>query len=401
MQNRGIMRAPFHIFIVHVALLSGVMFGTLAPAHAQAAKQDAKLDALNDEIRDRKARERKLKQQAFALGQQKVRLQKRVISLAQDLQNIDAERDRLEQRLGELAVSENQLDANLQLDRVELSKMLAGLQAMHVESPPAFAVHPDDALSAVQGALVLASVVPSMQSRADKLRDQLTELSILRRRMDEQSNALIIAEKDAAAARQDLKQALAEKSQAEQQARREAENEASAIARLVKAADSLKDLSQKLQSRARQKSAQRPNLAADGRFGSARGLVPMPVSGRIITRFGDPSSIGSAQKGIAIEARPGAQITAPYDARVLYSGPFRQYGSIVILAVAGRYQMILAGMENTTAYVGQELLAGEPIGALPEEKSPHGGVSSGRGQLYMELRRDGQPIDPAPWFKTS
>ncbi len=396
MRTRENMRALFHSFIVHFALLSSVILGGLAPAHAQ----DAKLDALNDEIRDRKAREQQLKQKALGLMQQKVSLQKRVIALAQDLQNIDAERDRLEQRLGELAVSESQLDANLQQDRVELSKMLAGLQAMHVESPPAFAVHPDDALSAVQGALVLASVVPSMQSRADKLRDQLTELSIIRRRMDDQSDALIIAEKDGAAARQDLNQALAAKSKAEQQARLDADKEASAIARLVKAADSLKDLSQKLQSRARQQGRQQ-QAASDGRFGSARGLVPMPVSGRIISRFGSPSNIGSAQKGIAIEARPGAQITAPYDARVLYSGPFRQYGSIVILAVEGRYQMILAGMENTTAYVGQELLAGEPIGALPEEKSQLGGVSSGRGQLYMELRRDGQPIDPAPWFKTS
>ena len=63
--------------------------------------------------------------------------------------------------------------------------------------------------------------------------------------------------------------------------------------------------------------------------------------------------------------------------------------------------MILAGMDNTTAYVGQELLAGEPIGVLPEEKTSLGGVSSGRGQLYMELRLDGQPIDPTPWLKTS
>jgi len=58
-------------------------------------------------------------------------------------------------------------------------------------------------------------------------------------------------------------------------------------------------------------------------------------------------------------------------------------------------------MDNTTAYVGQELLAGEPIGVLPEEKTSLGGVSSGRGQLYMELRLDGQPIDPTPWLKTS
>src|SRR6056300_976863 len=140
----------------------------MPPATAQNAEQVEKLEALNDEIRQRQQRAQTLKQQAEALEQQKRSLQKRVINLARDLQNIDAERDRLKTRLIELAVSESSLDANLQQDRAQLSEMLAGLQTMHIESPPAFAVHPDDALTAVQGAIVLASVVPSMQSRANK-----------------------------------------------------------------------------------------------------------------------------------------------------------------------------------------------------------------------------------------
>ena len=375
----------------------------MPPATAQNAEQVEKLEALTDEIRQRQQRAQTLKQQAEALEQQKRSLQKLVINLARDLQNIDAERDRLETRLIELAVSESSLDANLQQDRAQLSEMLAGLQTMHIESPPAFAVHPDDALTAVQGAIVLASVVPSMQSRANKLRDQLTELSLIRQRMDAQSQALIVAENDAATARQELSKALAAKSEAEKVARREAEKEARAIAVLVRQSRNLKDLANKLQTRTQQRrdlpSAIPPT---NSQFGKARGLVPMPVSGRIIAGYGTQTVTGGAQqKGIFIDGRPGAQITAPYDARVLYSGPFRQYGSIVILAVENRYQMILAGMDNTTAYVGQELLAGEPIGVLPEEKTSLGGVSSGRGQLYMELRLDGQPIDPTPWLKTS
>lgn len=385
-------------------ILIAVFFvAAMPPATAQDADQREKLEALNDEIRQRQQRAQTLKQEAEALKQQKRTLQKRVIDLARDIQNIDAERDRLETRLIELGVSESSLDANLQQDRAQLSEMLAGLQTMHVESPPAFAVHPDDALTAVQGTIVLASIVPSMQSRANKLRDQLTELSLIRKRMDAQSQALIIAENDAATARKELSTALAAKSEAEKIARRDAEKEARAVAVLVSQARNLKDLANKLQTRAQKRRA-RPSAIppTDSQFGKARGLVPMPVSGRIIAGYGSQTVTGGAlQKGIFIDGRPGAQITAPYDARVLYSGPFRQYGSIVILAVENRYQMILAGMDNTTAYVGQELLAGEPIGVLPEEKTSLGGVSSGRGQLYMELRLDGQPIDPTPWLKTS
>jgi septal ring factor EnvC (AmiA/AmiB activator) len=370
---------------------------------AQGEAQGDKLEALNDEIRLRKLRAQELTAQAEGLKQQRVRLKTRIIALASDLQNIDGERDRLETRLTELALTENQLDANLQRDRVGLSHMLAGLQAMQVDSPPAFAVHPDDALAAVQGSLVLAGVVPTMRERADKLHDQLSELSAIRRRMDEQSQALIAAEETAAAKRLSLNDALAEMAEAEAQARSEAAKEAQAIARLVREARNLKDLTAKLEKRARaRRQAQKGSsfTPPDSRFSAARGLVPLPVVGDIKNPFGSPSPSGQARQGLTIAARPGAQITAPYDGRVLYSGPFRKYGNIVILGVEDRYQMVLAGMSETTTYVGQELLAGEPIGALEEEKSPHGGVSSQRGQLYMELRFDGKPIDPAPWFKT-
>ena len=113
-------------------------------------------------------------------------------------------------------MTENQLDADLQEDRAALSRLLAGLQAMQKQPAPAFAVHAEDALKAVQGALTVAAVVPHMESRADGLRDRLTELSAIRRRMDLQSEALLVAEQDAAvAARGDLDKALAEKKAAE------------------------------------------------------------------------------------------------------------------------------------------------------------------------------------------
>ena len=172
------------------------------PPLAQDASQE-KLERLSDEIKTRKAKQAALQAEAERLKTQAAALRKRVIGLAKDLQNIDAERDQLEERLSELAVTENQLDADLQEDRAALSRLLAGLQAMQNQPAPAFAVHAEDALKAVQGALSVAAVVPHMQSRADGLRDRLTELSAIRRRMDLQSEALLVAEQDAAAARGD------------------------------------------------------------------------------------------------------------------------------------------------------------------------------------------------------
>ena len=208
-----------------------------------------KLDALNAEIENRKNRQATLKAAAARLREQQKALQRRTIALARDLQNIDAERDRLEDRLAELAVTENQFDEALQNDRAALARLLAGLQAMQKQPAPAFAVHAEDALSAVQGAVVMAAVVPGMQERADELRDRLTELAALRARMDRQSEALITAEQDAATARADLDKALRDKAAAEKKTRLAAAREAEAIARLVAEASDLRDLSRRLETR--------------------------------------------------------------------------------------------------------------------------------------------------------
>ena len=392
--HKSALRAAAAIFC-----LSGVLLGA-TPAPAQEDTRQ-KLDALSDEIENRKARQAQLQAAADRLKAQQIALRKRVITLAGDLQNIDAERDRLEERLAELAVTENQLDADLQQDRAALSRLLAGLQAMQQQPAPAFAVHAEDALKAVQGALAVAAVVPNMQMRADGLRDRLTELSAIRRRMDKQSDALVQAENDAATARRDLDRALADKKNAEQRNRKAAAREAEAIKRLVREARDLRDLAQKLRQRQTDRGRESAPVGS-GSFARARGLVPLPVRGQIAGRFGRRNENGVTQQGVMIAARAGAQVTAPYDGQVLYSGPFRQYGEIVILGLDGGFQMILAGLAQADGFVGQDLLAGEPLGVLADTAPYEGELgagSSGRSQLYMELRYNGSPIDPTPWLK--
>ena len=124
--------------------------------------------------------------------------------------------------------------------------------------------------------------------------------------------------------------------------------------------------------------------------------------GQITSRFKDNAS-PPVQLGLTIAARQGASITAPYDARILYVGAFRQYGHIVILSIDRHYQMILAGLGTIFGYVGQDILAGEPLGTMPALSVPAPLPKQEklrRQPLYMELRYKGEPIDPAPFIKT-
>ncbi len=129
-------------------------------------------------------------------------------------------------------------------------------------------------------------------------------------------------------------------------------------------------------------------------FPESRASLRMPARGRVVLRYGQSRSDEAASKGISIRARGGAQVVAPYDGKVVYAGPFRRYGQILIIEHGGRYHTLLAGLDRLDVVMGQWLLAGEPVGVLDSPQS-------GQVELYVELRRAGQPINPLPWLATT
>ena len=118
----------------------------------------------------------------------------------------------------------------------------------------------------------------------------------------------------------------------------------------------------------------------------------MPVRGRISQHFAEAAVGGEPSRGIVIESLPGAQVVAPFDGHVVFEGPFRGYGSILIIEHPGGYHTLLSGLGRSDAVVGQWLIAGEPVGVMS---------AGGNPKLYVELRRASQPIDPLPWLQVS
>ena len=121
----------------------------------------------------------------------------------------------------------------------------------------------------------------------------------------------------------------------------------------------------------------------------ARGGMTNPVSGRIMRNYGQTDDAGSASKGLVFGAEARSRVVAPYDGQVVYAGPFRGYGRILIIEHGGGYHTLLSGLGRIDCAVGQWVLAGEPVAVMGEQ--------SGAG-LYVELRRDGQPVNPLPWL---
>jgi septal ring factor EnvC (AmiA/AmiB activator) len=113
-------------------------------------------------------------------------------------------------------------------------------------------------------------------------------------------------------------------------------------------------------------------------FASAKGRLSRPASGQIITAYGNELSKGVSSKGIVIKTRPNAQIIAPYDGSVIFSGPFKGYGNLIIIDHGKGYVSLLAGMGESDIQTGQMLLAGEPVGIMPDSEA---------AKFYMENLR--------------
>jgi septal ring factor EnvC (AmiA/AmiB activator) len=155
----------------------------------------------------------------------------------------------------------------------------------------------------------------------------------------------------------------------------------------------------------------RPDLAAlkdPGRlapamaFASAKGHLPLPVNGVRVKEFGASDGIGGTEKGLSLAARPGAQITSPCDGWVVYAGPYRNYGQLLILNAGGGYHVLVAGMERITVDLGQFVVMGEPIAVMGGRvQAATLGGGSGQPVLYVEFRKDGSPVDPSPWWAAS
>lgn len=400
---------------------------TAAPDPDAIKQRAQELEAARAQQKKAAELEQKLKADIAAIGQDRAKLNQQLIDIAGKVRGIETEMAGTEARLRPLDARELQIRASLETRRGEIAEVLAALQRAGRRAPPALFVRPEDALQSLRTAMLLGSVVPEMRARAAKLASDLGELVSLRKN--------IAAERDRLAGDRDklndertrLAALVQERQKNQADAEKDMEAERQRAVALSKQTETLQDLIAKMEQdvKAAAKAAAaaelkgtpvalngKPNLGAlkdPGRlspaiaFASAKGLLPMPVNGIRIRNFGGSDGIGGQEKGISVATRPGAQVTTPCDGWVVYSGPFRSYGQLLILNAGGGYHVLIAGMERISVNIGQFVLTGEPIATMGTTSQVASILAAASSQpvLYIEFRKDGAPIDSGPWWAAS
>ena len=363
-----------------------------------------------DDLARIEARTRAREQDLETFRTQAAEARRDLAQLRRDLVKLAAEQTRSEQiandsrrRLEDLNFRETGLTAKLGRNQNQLARLLGALQLYRRDPPPALLVHPNDAKDAVRAAILIRAVTPELEKRAKAFAAEAHEIALLRRETAAASEALFTAESDIADRRARIETLIQNKAELERTVNADAELADQDLKRLAARARSLREL---LQGLPRQSATPERDGAANAGpspdtkdlFGRTKGFVS-PAAGTVIHRFGDnasrigPSGSGRSE-GWTWRTDKGASVRAPAQGTVEYAGPLKGWGVVLILRLGSGYHLVLAGLETTSAEAGRVLAAGEPVGRMNDQ----GGSDP---ELYMEIRRDGQPVDPARWLKSS
>jgi septal ring factor EnvC (AmiA/AmiB activator) len=396
-----------------------------APASADIIKQrEQELEAARTQQKNAAEQQAKLKADIAAIGQDRSKLNQQLIDIASQVRGVEDSIGDREARLATLGAREQQIRASLNSRRSEVVEVLAALQRAGRRTPPALLVRPEDALQSLRTAMLLGAVVPELRARAEKLAGDLSDLVAVRKSITGERDRLA-ANRDQLKDNQTRLAALIDERQRQQAgAEKDMEAEGARAVALARQADNLQGLITKMELDVKSaakaaasatlqgtpaSSGGKPDVAALKNpnrtspaiaFASARGLFKLPVNGKKIGDFGSSDGAGGVEKGISLATRPGAQVTTPCDGWVVYAGPFRSYGQLLILNAGGGYHVLIAGMERISVNIGQFVLTGEPVATMgtTSQVASIFATSASQPVLYVEFRKDGTPIDPGPWW---
>ena len=404
---------------------------TPAPQTAgeEAAPTEADLEAVQSSITLSQARIDELKAEIAAMEGDRTRQNAALIAAAQRVKLAEIEVADVEERLGALIVSELEVRGRLDGSNAEIANVLAALERISLNPPPALIVDPDDALGSARSAILIAAIVPQLRAKADSVTADLKTLTdikaaALAEEATLKANYAVLEEEQLriatliAARKQGIGMRTAEL----------ATEEAEAVA-LAARATTLKELIGTLSAQVNSVStaAAAANAATDPDapvltvaeiqgalansartepaipFGLAKGYLTMPTNGVNVVDFGAGDGFGGISQGISVVTRAEAQVVAPADGWVLYKGPYLNYGQIIILNTGQNYTALLAGLDTITVDIGQFVQMGMPLGTMGSRtigRTVTTNAGAAQPTLYIELRQNNEPVDPTGWWAT-
>ncbi len=383
--------------MIAVALMAAVQVSIPAAVDAQSGTTaESSLKDVERQLDEERKSAATARTRAEIMSREINKLQQDMVSTARAVQQHEEQMSAVRTRLTALERLRDAKNDDLRDGRAQFGRVLSAMQRIAQFPPEALIAQPQEPADTVRTAILLRAAVTEIDKQASTLRDELNFITrakteiVEREKMLAETSALLDRERRRLGALMSRKKVL----------KRRADNEAVAaekrVAALAAKAKSLQELMRGLAEEKERAEKAKPVQAAAATvrraippISEARGRLVLPAVGRVNGRYGEKTESGLSRKGITMKTPKGAQIVATYDGDVVYAGQFRGYGLLLIIEHGEGYHTLLAGMSRIDAEQGQRVLAGEPVGVMEEDAAP---------VLYVEFRRDGQPINPLPWL---
>jgi septal ring factor EnvC (AmiA/AmiB activator) len=375
------------------------------PSSAQAvqkSEREKELKLLRRDLKTSREHEAKLKAEIDKIKNDRDELNKALVESAANSRALEAKMTAAEAKLEPLDLHEAEIRKSLDDRRDVLANVLATMQQIGSSPAPALILQSDDALKSVRAAILLGAIVPELRGQADRLMADLAELAKVRRDIAAERESLSQSQAALEEERSRISALIEERQRQFAASQKAFEAERARASALAKQADTVQDLVTRLEkeiAEAAEREAKAKN-ASSIPFAETKGKLPMPVAGKLVRSFGAANDAGGTEKGLSIATRPNAEVNSPCAGRVVFAGPFRNYGQLLIINAGGGYHILLAGMESITVDLGQVVVAGEPVAVMGNGAAISAMSALGFSEpiLYVEFRKDGNSIDPAPWW---
>lgn len=383
---------------------------------AEVSRKD--LEQVEQQVQQQTAEQKRLEKEAEKASRELLKVNQEMIKAARMIQNNEESLSVMEDRLKNLEKDYEETKEKMISQNQNLVKILSSLQSLALKPTEALFVQPLAPVDIVRSAMLLRETVPYLETQAEMIKQELDILNNKREIIQRQVKKIVEQQNQLEREQAQMKVLAETKSKYQAQISKQSAETKKNIAKLASQAQDLRDLLGKLE---KERAEKRRKLAEEAKqkilatskseqqettglikldpeiikeiganFVKAKGSLPRPVRGTVVTRYGEETVKGVSSKGITIQTRDMAQVIAPFDGSVLFAGPFRGYGNLIIIEHGKGYTSLLAGLDSIDCEEGQMLLAGEPIGVMP---------SGEKARLYVELRKDNRPLNPESWFK--
>jgi septal ring factor EnvC (AmiA/AmiB activator) len=401
------MRVDLRLSIRRIATCAAIASVCIAPVQGQGDVSRAELEALETEREDMLKQLAALEQAGSAVAGDLETLERDLISAAMESQRREEQATSAELKLVSLRSRLSTARTDLVDGEAALEDLMASLAISGRHRPPALLTQPKDANQAIRAAILMGEVAPQVKTKTMSLTDEIDQLRRLERNVLREQKVLAAADAALAVKQEEILQLTAAKRSAFEdvtanatELRQRAESlgeQANTIRELIVALEQSVPGAPRLKPRlmmaetARARPSQRANLPR-ATVSQPLGVLAVPASGRVVRAWGDKMPGGAKSESVAFATRSGAQVSAPISGTVEFAGPFRSYGQLLILSTSDGYHVLLWGMSSNYVSVGQSVKQGEPIARMAER-------ASGEPELYMEVRKGGEPMNPAKWMK--